>query len=88
MAGDTKTFQTQFRISAVWAGQPGVQKAQRALGGLQKTAKAATTHFRGMTASVFKGMAAYGVASKAASAFTDVLFQKCYRRDGSARGAR
>ena len=75
MAADTKTYQAQFRISAVWAGQPGVQKAQRALGGLQRTAKAATTHFRGMTASVFKGMAAYGVASKAAAAFTNVLIK-------------
>ena len=75
MAGDTKNFQTQFRIGAVWAGQRGVQQAQRALGGPREPPRRRTTHVRGMTACVFKGMAAYGLASKAVAGFTNVLFK-------------
>src|SRR5258707_11702911 len=69
----TKTFQTQFRIGATWTGGPAVAKAQSSLGGLARHAQRATTHVRGMAASVFKGMAAYGLASKAISSFTEIL---------------
>jgi hypothetical protein len=72
---DTKEFRTRFNIGAVWTGQKGVAQAQRSLGGLQKTAQQAHTHFRGMASSVFKGMVAYGMASKAVEGLTAVLFK-------------
>jgi hypothetical protein len=68
-----KVFKTQFKINAVWQGGPAVAAAQRSLGGVARAAQQVNTHMRGMTASVFKGMAAYGVASKAIDLFTEGL---------------
>ena len=54
---DTRTFTTQFKIGAAWTGQPGVAKAQTALGKLQRQA---TLTGRGMARGM--GAAAGGIA--------------------------
>ena len=73
MAAGTKTFQTQFRINAIWAGQPGVQKAQRALSGLSRTAGVARVKVQGLARGVAAGVGSIRLGERAIQGFTIAL---------------
>lgn len=67
MATGTKTFQTQFKIGAVWTGQPAVAQAQRALGGVHQTAQKAHGSFLKMAAAAGAAFAALEIGRRVLS---------------------
>ena len=69
----TKTFETSFRINAVWAGQKGVQQAQRQLGLLARTTQHVGVRVKGMARSVFAGVSAQRLLEKAVGGTIQVL---------------
>ena len=70
-----KVFETLFKIHARWTGAPAVAQAQAGMGRVARAAHGASVRIRGMTGSVFRGVAAYDLLRRGVAAAFNVVGQ-------------